>query len=187
MRYAPAMHIYRLLLTGAALFTSALALQQCSSGTTQQDGESGQPQFQVVATNDQVMDAIIIPNAQAIWDSVVYTNGELVVSPKTDDDWYNLQMNGYALAEAGNLLKISPRAREEADWHQWATDLTTKSRDVIRAAEAKDMQALLTSGGEVYNVCTDCHRKYVTGDPNAPDPPIPGLGAGGPVTPGATQ
>ena len=176
------MHNSRLL-TGAALLSCTLALQQCNSGApAQQGGNGGQPQFQVVATNDQVMDAIIIPNAQAIWDSVVYTNGELVASPKTDDDWYNLQMNGYALAEAGNLLKIPPRAREDADWHQWATDLTTKARDVIRAAEAKDIQAMLVSGGEVYNVCTDCHRKYVTGDPNAPDPEIPGLGPGGPVS-----
>jgi hypothetical protein len=172
----------RRLLTGAALFASALALQQCSSGQTPAPAATeGASSFQVVATNDQVMDAIIIPNAQAIWDSVVYTNGELVASPKTDDDWYNLQMNGYALAEAGNLLKIPPRAREDADWHQWSTDLTMKARDVIRAAEAKDIQALLTSGGDVYTVCTDCHRKYVTGDPNAPDPPIPGLGPGGPA------
>jgi hypothetical protein len=176
------MRTSRLLLTWSLLCASALALPQCSSGTIG-TGSDGQPSFTVVATNDQVMDAIIIPNAQAIWDAVVYTNGELVTSPRTDDDWYNLQMNGYALAESGNLLKIPPRARPEADWDQWATELTAKARDVIRAAEAKDIQALLVSGGDVYTVCTDCHRKYVMGDPNAPDPPIPGLGAGGPVAP----
>jgi hypothetical protein len=46
--------------------------------------------------------------------------------------------------------------------------------DVVRAAEKKDVEGLLTAGGNVYNVCTDCHRKYVTPDPNAPDPPVPG-------------
>jgi hypothetical protein len=177
------MRISRTLLTGAAVFTSALVLSQCGSGQTTAPAATGSAAFEVVATNDQLMDSIIIPNSQAIWDSVVYTNGELVASPKTDDDWYNLQMNGYALAEAGNLLKIPPRAREDAEWNQWATEMTAKARDVIRAAEAKDITALLTAGGEVYNNCTDCHRMYVTGDPNAPDPVIPGLGPGGPVNP----
>src|SRR5688572_2464120 len=147
------------------LFLSAVALQQCSSAPAEEG--SGEPAFKAVATTDQVMDSIIIPNAQAIWDAVVYTNGELVASPKTDDDWYNLQMNAYAVAEAGNLLKIAPRAKDEADWEKFATELTEKSVAAVRAAEAKDLQQMLTAGGEIYNVCTDCHRQYVMPDPNA--------------------
>jgi hypothetical protein len=47
--------------------------------------------------------------------------------------------------------------------------------EAVRAAEKKDLQALLAAGGNVYNVCTDCHRKYVQADPNAPDPPVPAV------------
>lgn len=154
------------------LFASALALQQCRS-TPAAGSEGGQP-FKPVATVDQVMDAIVIPNAQAIWDAIVYTNGELVASPKTDDDWYNLQMNAYAVAEAGNLLMMAPRAQDDGDWMKLAAALVDQSRAAVRAAEAKDVQALLVAGGDVYTVCTDCHRQYVASDPNAPDPPIPG-------------
>jgi hypothetical protein len=57
---------------------------------------------------------------------------------------------------------------------KFSTALIDQSRAVVRAAEAKDLQALLAAGGDVYNVCTDCHRVYVTPDPNAPDPEIPG-------------
>ena len=154
----------------ALLCGAAIALQYCSSAS---DGGEGEDSFKPVATVDQVMDAIVIPNAQAIWDAVVYANGELVSSPKTDDEWYNLQMRGYAVAEAGNLLMMAPRAKDDGDWMKFSTALIDQSRAVVRAAEAKDLQALLVAGGDVYNVCTDCHRQYVTPDPNAPEPPIP--------------
>jgi hypothetical protein len=163
----------RLIAASLLLFVSALALQNCRSTPAAGSGD-GAPAFKAVATVDQVMDAIIIPHSQAIWDSVVYTNGELVQAPKTDDDWYNLQMHGYAVAEAGNLLMMAPRAQDNGDWMKFSTELVDKSRAAVRAAEAKDLNALLVAGGDMYTVCTDCHNKYVTPDPNAPDPPIPG-------------
>ena len=165
----------RLIGTATFLFLSALALQQCRStpATDTAGGGDAQPAFKTVATTDQVMDAIIIPNAQAIWDAVVYIDGKLVTAPKTDDDWYNLQMNAYAVAEAGNLLKIGQRNKDNGDWVKFSTALTDSSMEAVRAAEKKDLQALLAAGGNVYNVCTDCHRQYVTPDPNAPDPPVP--------------
>jgi hypothetical protein len=166
----------RLIGTATFLLASALALQHCSSTgpADTASGGAGEPQFKIVATTDQVMDAIIIPHAQAVWDAVVYENGKMVSEPKTEDDWYNLQMHAYAVAEAGNLLKMAPRAKDEGEWMAFATALTDRSMEVVRAAEKKDVEGLLTAGGNVYNVCTDCHRKYVTPDPNAPDPPVPG-------------
>ena len=165
----------RLLATATLLFAAALMSAQCRS-TAPADapgGEGAEPQFKTVATTDQVMDAIIIPNAQAIWDAIVYVDGKLVSAPKTDDDWYNLQMNAYAVAEAGNLLKIGQRVKDNGDWVKFSTALTDSSMEAVRAAEKKDLEALLKAGGNVYNVCTDCHRQYVQSDPNAPDPPIP--------------
>ena len=163
---------WRFLATASLLFVSALALQQCGS-TPAAEGESGPPPFKPVATVDQVMDGIVVPNSEAIWDAVVYTNGELVTAPKTDDDWYNLQMNAYAMAEAGNLLMMAPRAIDDSDWMKFSVALVDQSRAAVRAAEAKDVQQLLVAGGDVYTVCTDCHRQYVTPDPDAEDPPIP--------------
>ncbi|MBM3820726.1 MAG: hypothetical protein FJW14_17165 [Acidimicrobiia bacterium] len=160
----------------APLFAAVLATAQCTRPAEAPGGAGAagaEPQFKTVATNDQVMDAIIIPNAQSIWDAVVYVDGKLVTAPKTDDDWYNLQMNAYAVAEAGNLLKIGARVKDNEDWVTFSTALTDRSMEAVRAAEKKDLQALLEAGGNVYNVCTDCHRKYVQADPNAADPPVP--------------
>lgn len=164
---------WRLLGTASLLFVSALTLQQCRPTPAREPADAGQPRFKPVATVDQVMDAVIIPNSQAIWDAVVYTNGELVQSPKTDDDWYNLQMNALAVAEAGNLLMMPPRAKDDGDWRKFSAALTERSVEVVRAAEKKDLQGLLAAGGNMYNVCTDCHRQYIMPEANAPAPPVP--------------
>jgi hypothetical protein len=166
----------RPLAAAALLCAAALTSARCGSGAPAPETagpEGAEPQFKTVATTDQVMDAIIIPNAQRIWDAVVYVDGKLVTAPKTDDDWYNLQMNAYAVAEAGNLLKIPPRAKDNGEWMTFSTALTDSSMEAVRAAEKKDLEGLLKAGGNVYNVCTDCHRMYVQADASAPDPPIP--------------
>lgn len=157
----------RVVATASFLFVSALALQQCRPApATESAADGSQPAFKAVATTDQLMDAIVIPNAQAIWDAVIYENGKLVTAPNTDDDWYNLQMKAFAVAEAGNLLKIGQRAKDTGDWMKFSTALTDRSMEAVRAAERKDLDGLITAGGNVYNVCTDCHRQYVM--PDAP-------------------
>ena len=147
---------------GAAslLFVSVLAAQ-CSRGTETAPAIEGQPPFKPVATIDEVMDAIVIPSSQAIFDAVVYSNGELVASPQTDDDWFNLRIHALGVAEAGNLLMMSPRAKDGGDWMKMSADLNDRAMVVAAAAEKKDLDALLKGGSEMYNACTACHEKYV--------------------------
>lgn len=114
-----------------------------------------------VATVDQVMDAIVIPSSQAIFDAVVYENGELVTAPRSDDDWFRLQMHAIALAEAGNLLLLPTRNKGEADWVSFSHALTDEAIAVSKAAEAKDVEGLLAAGSDVYRACTACHAKYL--------------------------
>jgi hypothetical protein len=120
--------------------------------------------FKPVATVDQIMDAIVIPSSQALFDSVVYVNGELTQSPKTDDDWFSLRMQAIAVAEAGNLLVMPPRARD-ADWIALANALTDAAMRVEQAADAKSVELMLQTGGELYTACTNCHEKYLMAEP----------------------
>ena len=117
--------------------------------------------YRPVATVDQVMDAIVIPSSQAIFDAVVYENGELVTAPRTDDDWFRLQMHAIALAEAGNLLLMPTRTKNEAEWVSFSNALTDHAVAVSKAAEAKDVERLLAAGSDVYRACTSCHAKYL--------------------------
>ena len=125
----------------------------------------GQPQdapaFTPVATVDQVMDAIVIPSSEAIFDAVVYENGVLVTAPKTDDDWFGLQMHAFAVAEAGNLLLMPPRAKDNADWATFSKELTTTALEVTKAAEAQDIERMLATGSAMYRACANCHARYL--------------------------
>lgn len=115
-----------------------------------------------VASVDQLMDSIIIPASQKVFDAVVYVNGELQEAPKNDDDWFAVQMQALAVAEAGNLLMMPPRAKDAGDWITYSRALIDSAYRVAQAAEAKNTELVLTTGGEMYNACTACHEKYLT-------------------------
>lgn len=142
----------------AAVFAAVLAAA-CSPAAP--PPAAGQPPFRPVANVHEVMDSIVIPSSQAIFDSVVYNNGELMQAPKTDDDWYALHMHALAVAEAGNLLMMAPRAVDTADWYAMAADLNTQAMKVAAAAQEKNLDNLLSSGGHLYDACTACHEKYI--------------------------
>jgi hypothetical protein len=119
------------------------------------------PAFTPVATVDQVMDAIVIPSSGAIFDAVVYENGVLVSAPKTDDDWFRLQMHAFAVAEAGNLLLVPPRAKDTGEWATMSRAMTEAAVAVTKAAEAKDLERMLATGSDMYRACVNCHARYV--------------------------
>jgi hypothetical protein len=121
--------------------------------------------FVPVATVDQVMDAIVIPSSQAVFDSVVYVNGELRQSPTTDDEWFRLRMHAIAVAEAGNLLLMPPRAKGDADWAGLSNAMTAAAMRVEQAADAKNVDLMLQTGSELYVACTNCHEKYLMEQP----------------------
>ena len=143
----------------AVLVLAALTEMSCSPGAAQ----SAAP-YRAVASVDEVMDGIVIPASQTIFDAVVYSNGELVQSPKTDDDWFRLRVSAMAVAESGNLLMMPPRAKDAGEWATFSRAMTDAAVKVAAAAEAKDVEAILATGSAVYNACTACHEKYVQDD-----------------------
>jgi hypothetical protein len=138
----------------AILVCAAVTVTRCG-------GAEPPPSYRPVATVDQVMDGIVIPSSQAIFDAIVYENGVLVQTPKVDDDWFRLQMHALAVAEAGNLLLMPGRVKDTGDWQTMAHALTDSAVKVAQAAEAKDVDRMLATGGELYSACVGCHQKYV--------------------------
>jgi hypothetical protein len=123
-----------------------------------------QPPFTVVASVDEVMDSIVIPSSEAIFDAVVYSNGALVQAPMTDEDWHTIRMHALATAEAGNLLMMSPRAKDQGDWLKRCREFLEASRAAASAAQEKDVGRLLKAGGDLYLTCKACHEQYVPED-----------------------
>lgn len=150
-----------LLLSGILSCAGAACGGSSPAGTVPTAGGPAPP-LRPVASVVQLMDAIVIPSSQRVFDAVVYVNGQLERSPKSDDDWFRVQMNALAVAEAGNLLMLPPRAKDDGDWLTFSRALTDSAYRAAQAAEAKDLDAVLRTGGELYNACTQCHEKYLT-------------------------
>ncbi len=140
-----------------AVLVSIVVLAGCNRAGVRQDG----PPLVPVATVDQVMEGIVIPYSQAIFDAVAYTNGTLTRVPATDDDWHRLETRAMTVAEAGNLLMMAPRARDNESWMAMSREMNAKAVLVAEAAAAKDADRLLDAGGALYETCTACHNRYV--------------------------
>lgn len=120
-------------------------------------------QFHEATDVKQVMNWIMEPNADVIWESVgtiITEEGEQNLRPETDEQWIAIRDAAAVVAESGNLLLTPGRMRDSGDWMKHAHELTKAAQEVIAAAEAKDVDSLFTAGGDVYLVCTACHSQY---------------------------
>lgn len=135
----------------------AIVLLTAGCGRGAAVGQSG---FDAVASTRDIMDGIVIPDSQAVFDAVSYVDGKLTRVPKGDDEWNRLRVRALAVAEAGNLLQMPPRVKS-GDWSTIAHDMTTKAAAVAKAAEANNPDAVLLAGGELYDTCAACHGKYL--------------------------
>jgi hypothetical protein len=116
-----------------------------------------------VATVKQIMNAVTAPAATVVYDSVatiVDAKGIHEFEPRTDEEWAKLATSAAALAESGNLLILPGRSVDEGDWNRIARELTATATKAVKAADAKDKQAILAAGGEINETCDNCHAKY---------------------------
>ena len=110
------------------------------------------------------------PNADLIWDAVKIIEtkeGTQDIRPKTDAEWEAVRNAAVTVAESGNLLMMVPRAKNGGEWMQLAQDMINTGEAAMRAAEAKNAEKLFTVGGDIYDSCSNCHRKYLDAIVNA--------------------
>ena len=166
----------RALLAGVAL----LAGSACSAPAP--------PEFTTTATVKDIMDSIVDPNADFLWDSVEITvsaTGTEEKAPKTDDEWKEVRRHAIALVEASNLLLIPGRHvarpgekaenpkielppdeieamvnQDRASWTKLAHGLHDASLDSLKAIDARASKALLYGGEAIDKACENCHLKY---------------------------
>jgi hypothetical protein len=119
--------------------------------------------FKVVADTKTLMNATLDPAADGIWDAVgtiITLQGTEEIQPRTEEDWMKVRNSAVTLAESGNLLMMVPRAKDGGDWMKGAQALIETSESAIRAADARDPDALFNAGADIYASCTNCHSKY---------------------------
>jgi hypothetical protein len=144
--------------------------------------------FRPSATVKDLMDSVVDPNADFIWESVSTTVSAAGIEekePKTDEEWKELRRHAIALLEASNLLLVPQRlvarsgekaeepkvelepqqieALIEQDWAAW-TERALALHDAVipslEAIDARDKEGLLRGGETIDRACEGCHLKY---------------------------
>ncbi len=130
------------------LFLAALLLSLSNAASAQQ------PTLKPVASVNQLMKAIIIPSSDAVFQVAME-------APQDDEAWVAVQNSALMLAESGNLLMIGDRAKDTGDWIKAAQALIEAGTVAFKAAEAKNVDALMEAGDQVYATCEGCHEQYI--------------------------
>jgi hypothetical protein len=127
-------------------------------------GGAAAPPFKPVAETKVLMQAVLDPSADEIWDSageVLTADGVEDLTPKTEAEWTAVRNHAVTLTEAGNLLMMAPRAADGGQWMTLARALVDAGEQAWRAADAKDAERLLNAGDALYSTCVNCHEKYM--------------------------
>ena len=133
-------------------------------------GGAPPPPFKPVADTKLLMQSVVDPNADLVWEavkSIETKEGTEDIRPRTDAEWTAVRNAAVAVAESGNLLMMVPRAKNGGEWMQLSQDMINTGEAAIRAAEAKNAEKLFTVGGDMYDSCSNCHRKYLDAIVNA--------------------
>lgn len=149
---------------------------------------SSLPAFEPTATIREIMNSIVDPSSDILWDSVeveATLAGTRSKAPASDAEWNTLRQNAIALVEASNLLLIpgrhiaapgdkaeDPRAdrnpeeiqllmtQDPASWTRFAHGLHEAAMESLEAVRAKDVQRLLNAGDVLDQACERCHEVY---------------------------
>jgi hypothetical protein len=119
----------------------------------------------------RLMSGMVDPSADIVWQSVAVTidrAGEHHTRPATNDEWLVVQNHAMIVAESANLLMIAPRAKDDGEWMRMSRAMREAAGKAYEASLKQDPEALLTIGGEIYDACAACHKKYLP--PGEEDP-----------------
>ena len=106
-----------------------------------------------IATVRQLHEIMITPAS----DAVFRASGD--TSPN-EKGWVDARNQALVLAEAGNLLMLGSRARDNMGWMTMSRALVDAAATAASAAEKKDADALAGAGDIITAACEACHQPY---------------------------
>ena len=134
--------------------------------------------YRVHGTLNEVMRGILFPNSNVIFAS----QGDDPAGVKQDKDpslstnplssvyggWTAVENSGFALAESANLLMIpgrvcsngKPAPIGNADWAKFVAGLREAGMAAVKAAKAKNQDAMLDVSDKMATACSACHDVY---------------------------
>jgi hypothetical protein len=178
-----------LLPVGVLLCVAGIAAQQpAAKPAPPKPKATVSPQFRPVATIKDVMDVLVDPQSDVIFEAVatiLTKSGTEERAPKTDADWDEVRKGALLLIEGGNLLVVpgrraaGPGAKSEVPgvelepaeieglikknpglFVRRAQGVVEAAIVALRAIEAKDVQGLYSAAGALDAACESCHSDF---------------------------
>jgi cytochrome c556 len=137
---------------------------------------------------EEIMEAMVMPAAQALWDSVavnVTEKGIIETKPQTDEDWEKLRWQAITLIEATNLLIVPGRKaahpgatsenpgselepaqiqalidKQRPSFIAHAHVLHEAAMGALRAIDARNLDGISEAGGTIDEACESCHLQF---------------------------
>lgn len=116
-----------------------------------------------VATIKQIMIGITNPSAYVVYEAVgtkSTAKGIEEIAPQTDEEWAKVESAAAAVVESGNLMLTGNRAVDKGDWVKMTRDMMDKAKSAMAAAQAKNKDKIVDTGGELNLTCDNCHARY---------------------------
>jgi cytochrome c556 len=160
------------------LGVGALWLSACSSPTTEVAPAPAPatvaPTAPLMATLNvsinEVMVALIDHAGHNLWD--VEQAGK---APKTDAAWKNVSEHAVQIAAAGPAITVGGAGPRDAEWVKapaWrmhAQQMSDAGLAALKAANTKNLPALIIANGQLVESCESCHKEF------KPDLPTEGI------------
>ena len=146
------------------------------------------PQFKTDVTIREIMQSMVAPKADVIWDAVSTTVSEKGVvekAPKTDEEWSAIRHDAVTIIEAANTIlipgrhvakpgekaedpkvQLSPEQiealinQDRENWSKFAHGLQDSVTVAVKAIDARNTMALSDAGNGIDQACENCHLKY---------------------------
>lgn len=151
-------------------------------------GPQAYAEFDNSLTIRDVMNTLIDPHADSLWNAVRYeadADGARDIRPQTDEEWAMHRKQAITIIEGANALMIPGRrvaapgattefpayeylpdevaAKLGADWQSWlgfAKALQVPAFSMLQAIEARDADLLSEHGAALDEACEGCHSVY---------------------------
>lgn len=112
-------------------------------------------------TINHVMVAQIDHASHELWDAA-----RDVKTPRTEQDWRELQHHAIQVAAAGTWIAIGGNGQADpgfvklVGWTEYAQKMTDAAVAAMRATDGKDLKALLGAGDALIEACEGCHKEF---------------------------
>ena len=170
------------------LSAASLVAQTAKPAAARPAAATAQSAYKPVATVKDVMDFIVIPSSEFVFNSVSSTegpNGPVEKQPRTDAEWAEVKKHALLLSEAGNLLMVRGRhvagpndksnnpgselepaqmdalvAKSPGTFASRARGLIDATALALKAIDTKNVEGLSDAGGAIDEACENCHLTF---------------------------